>query len=86
MLLVQITLTRKDFVKILWYYDLYVQSDTLILADVSKNFQNMSVEIYECNPFHFLSAELAWQAALKKAKKNKFINWHWYVTNGTKRY
>ena len=60
--------------------------DTIILADVSKNFQNMSVEIYECNPFHFLSAELAWQAALKKAKKNKFINWHWYVTNGTKRY
>ena len=24
------------------YYDLYVQSDTLLLADVSENFKNMS--------------------------------------------
>ena len=49
------------------YYDLYVQSDTLFLADVFKNFRNKCIEIYELDPAHFLSApELEWQACLKK--------------------
>ena len=44
------------------YYDLYVQSDTLLLADVFENFRNICVEIYELDPAHFLSAPgLAWQ-------------------------
>ena len=48
---------------------MYVQSDTLLLADVFENFRNMWVEIYELDPAKFLSAsELAWQAALKKTK------------------
>ena len=38
------------------YYDLYVQSDTLLLADVFKNFRNKCIEIYELDPAHFLSA------------------------------
>ena len=35
------------------YHDLYVQSDTLLIADVIKNFRNKCIEIYELNPAHF---------------------------------
>ena len=46
---------------------MYVQSDTLLLADVFENFRNMCIEIYGLDPTHFLSApELAWQSCLKK--------------------
>ena len=45
------------------YHDLYVQADTLLLADVFENFRNKGIEIYEIDPAHFLSARgLAWQA------------------------
>ena len=48
------------------YQDLYVQSDTLLLADVSENFRNKFLKIYELDPAKFLSAPgLASQAALK---------------------
>ena len=51
------------------YHDLYVQSDTLLLADVFENFRNMCLEIYELDPTYFVSAPgLAWQACLKKAE------------------
>ena len=51
------------------YHDLYIQSDTLLLADVAENFRNMCLEIYELDPAKFLSATgLAWQAALRKTK------------------
>ena len=51
------------------YHDLYVQSDTLLLADVFENFINNCVKVYELDPAHFLSApRLVWQACLKKAK------------------
>ena len=43
------------------YNDLFVQSDTLLLADVFENFRNKCIEIYELDPAHFLSAPgLAW--------------------------
>ena len=49
------------------YHDLYVQTDTLLLADVFENFRNMCLEIYELDPSYFYSAPgLAWQACLKK--------------------
>ena len=49
------------------YHDLYVQSDTLLLADVFENFRNMCLKVYELDPAHFLSLPgLAWQACLKK--------------------
>ena len=49
------------------YHDLYVQSDTLLLADEFKNFRNKCLEVYESDPAHFLSLPgLAWQACLKK--------------------
>ena len=34
-------------------HDLYVQSDTLLLADVFENFRNTCIEIYELDPAHF---------------------------------
>ena len=49
------------------YHDLYVQSDTLLLADVFNNFRNMCLKEYKLDPAHFLSSPgLAWQACLKK--------------------
>ena len=49
------------------YHDLYVQSDTLLLADVFENFRDMCLKEYELDPTHFLSLPgLAWQACLKK--------------------
>ena len=35
------------------YYDLYVQSDALLLADVFENFKNKCIEMYELDPAHF---------------------------------
>ena len=44
------------------YHDFYVQSDTLLLADVFGNFRNICHKIYELYPAIFLSAAgLAWQ-------------------------
>ena len=49
------------------YHDLYVQSNTLLLADIFKSFRNECIEIYELDRAHFLFAlGLAWQACLKK--------------------
>ena len=49
------------------YHDLYVQSDTLLLADVFNNFRDMCIKEHELDPGHFLSLPgLAWQACLKK--------------------
>ena len=49
------------------YHDLYVQSDTLLLADIFGNFRNKCLEVYELDPAHFLSLPgLAWQACLMK--------------------
>ena len=49
------------------YHDLYVQGDTLILADIFENFRNKYIEMYELDPAHFLSAPgLAWKACLKR--------------------
>ena len=49
------------------YHHLFVQSDTLLLADVFENFRNTCLKVYELDPAHFLSLPgLAWQACLKK--------------------
>ena len=63
------------------YHDLYVQSDTLLLAGVFNNFRKMCLEIYELDPAHFLSASgLAWQAV----NKIRSINLYRHVINGKK--
>ena len=49
------------------YHDLYVQTDTLLLADVVGKFRDKCIEIYGLDPSYFYSATgLAWQACLKK--------------------
>ena len=49
------------------YHDLYVRSDTLLLADVFENFRNACLNNYELDPTHLVSLPgLAWQACLKK--------------------
>ena len=51
------------------YHNLYVQTDTLLLADVFENFRNTCIEINGLDPVYFMSAPgLAWQACLKKTQ------------------
>ena len=50
------------------YHNLYVQSDTLILADVFEKFRDKNIEIYEIDPALIFSAPgLTWQIYLKKS-------------------
>ena len=35
------------------YHDLYVQSDTILLADVFESFRNLCLNSYELDPAHF---------------------------------
>ena len=60
----------KDFEnKLGEYHDLYLKSDTFLLADGFENFRKMCWEIYQLDPAKFLSAPgLAWQASFKKAE------------------
>ena len=51
------------------YYDLYVQGDTLLIADVFENFRNMCLEIYELDLSIILSALGTCQAAVKMTKE-----------------
>ena len=70
----QITHTQKEFkdfeIKYLGeYHDLFIQSDTILLADVFENLRNMCINIYKLDPAKFLSTPgLEWQAAIKIAK------------------
>ena len=49
------------------YYDLHVQSDTLLLGDVFENLRDVCIKVYGLDPVYFLSAPgLAWKACLKK--------------------
>ena len=51
------------------YHDLYVRSDTLLLADIIENFRQSCLKNYELDPAYFVSLPgLAWQACLKKTK------------------
>ena len=51
------------------YHDLYVQTDTSLLADVFEKIKDKCIDIYGLDPSYFLSAPgLAWQACLKKTK------------------
>ena len=49
------------------YHDLYLRSDTLLLADIFENVRKSCLKNYELDPAHFVSLPgLAWQACLKK--------------------
>ena len=40
-----------------YYHDLYIQSDTLLIADVFENFRDQCIEIYELDPTHFFTTQ-----------------------------
>ena len=56
------------------YHDLYLKSDTLLLADGFESLTKMCLEIYQLDPVNFLSAPgLAWQVALKNRIKIRIV-------------
>ena len=47
------------------YHDLYVQSDTTLLADVFESFRNKCLAVDNLDPTYYLSAPvLSWQSGL----------------------
>ena len=48
------------------YHDLYLKSDTLLLADVFENFRKTCIQYYKLDPCHYFSSPgLSWDAMLK---------------------
>ena len=51
------------------YHDLYLLTDTILLANVFESFRNVCMENYGLDPGHFYTAPgLAWKACLKKTE------------------
>ena len=50
------------------YHDLYVQSDTLLLADAFENFRDMCTKVYKLDLAHFLSLSLSLSLVFKESK------------------
>ena len=49
------------------YHDLYLKSDTLLLADVFENFRSTCLRHYNLDPAHYYTSPgLAWDACLKE--------------------
>ena len=49
------------------YHDLYLETDTILLADVFESFRKVCIDNYGLDPAHFYTAPgLAWKACLKK--------------------
>ena len=55
-------------------HDLYVESDTLLLADVFENFRDKCIEIYVLDPAHFYSTRISMASLLKKDRSIIRIN------------
>lgn len=55
---------------IMWqYHDLYLMQDVLLLADIIREFREMSLEKMKLEPIHsFTLPGLAFQAMLKRTK------------------
>ena len=52
-------------------HDLYVQSDTLLIADVFENFRNMCIKEYELDPAHFFICNWISMASMFKENRCK---------------
>ena len=64
------------------YHDLYLKSDTLILADVFENFRKMWLKIYALDPAKIILAPgLAWKAALEDKYVMQLIDTQKLITN-----
>ena len=51
------------------YHDLYLMTDTLLLATVFESFRSFCLDAYSLDPAHFYTSPgLAWQAALRSTK------------------
>ena len=49
------------------YHDLYLKTDTILLANVFESFRSVCMNNYGLDPAHFYTAPgLAWRACLKK--------------------
>ena len=60
------------------YHDLYVQTDTLLLANIFEKFRDKCIEIYGLDRSCFLSAPgSAWLACLKKTEvKSELLTYY----------
>ena len=58
----------KDFEikKLVEYYDLYLKSDTLLLADFFKNFRKICLKTYHLNPVIFFCSWIIMAIIFKK--------------------
>ena len=56
------------------YHDLYLQSDTLLLADEFENFRNTCLEVYELDPAHFFSRISVASVSKENKHKIRIIN------------
>ena len=61
------------------YHDLYVQSNTLLLADIFENFWNICLEIDELDPVRFFLLHQYYYG-------NRSFSWYRYITNDKKSY
>ena len=49
------------------YYDLYLRTDVILLANIFEEFRDTCLEHYGLDPAHFYTSPgLAWKACLKK--------------------
>ena len=86
-----------EFVKKLWktfrlknlgeLHDLYMETDTLLLADVFQNYRQVIMKNYGLDPIHFYTApSLSWSAGLKFTKVKleipSDINMHMFFDRG----
>ena len=71
------------------YHDVYLLTDTLLLADVFENFRSICLETYQLDPAHYYTAPgLAWDAALKYTQVRldtlTDVDHHLFVEAGTR--
>ena len=51
------------------YHNIYLKTDTILLADVFENFRNICLQTYSLDPVHYYTAPgLSWSALLKYSK------------------